>query len=259
MTIKIKNQSDKQITNLNSKLFITAPADKRVSLLNWAELKDKNENTIVGEQVDDQTRRGIISWNGFQIPALSKLKPNGEVLIDIQLPIKDAKKFDLAKILTPSIYVYAEVKYKDATKSTGGISTHPVTITLNSDLTLSNEDAVSKLSDNTEKHTVSWVINNSFHPLKDITISASAFGDVLFAPITKGAGELTFSETENKIVWSIPEMPIETDVLGSTFTLTLNKTNPTQNILLSKVHLTATDSVTGKTIDLAADEISLAD
>jgi hypothetical protein len=52
-------------------------------------------------------------------------------------------------------------------------------------------------------------------------------------------------------------MPDGTDVLNRSFSITLNKHNPTQTLLLSKVHLTAEDSVTGKTIDLAGEEISL--
>jgi len=60
-----------------------------------------------------------------------------------------------------------------------------------------------------------------------------------------------------KIVWKIAEMPESVDVLNNGFTLTLNKKDPTQSLLLSKVHLTAEDTVTGKILDLAADEIGL--
>ncbi|MEK7625028.1 MAG: hypothetical protein AAB467_01610 [Patescibacteria group bacterium] len=257
ISIRIKNQSAKQINNATIKLMLTAPADHKLSLLDWAALIDKNKNTIVGEQIDDNTRRGIISWNSSQVPTLAVMKPNSEVTIDIQLPIKDAKKFNLDAIKTPTISASVEVKFKDAAKTTQSVSAHPINLTLNSDLTFSNDDAVVKDGEGGEKHTISWVLNNTFHPLKDIIISATAFGDVSYSLLNKAAGEFTYDASQNKIIWSIPEMPAESDVLDSSFSVTLNKRNPTQNLLLSKAHLTAVDSVTGRTIDLAAEEIPL--
>lgn len=257
MTIRVKNQSAKQISNVVVKLLMTAPADRKVSMLDWSALVDKNNNTIVGEQIDDFTRRGIISWNSAQMPALAILKPNGEVTIDLQLPVKGAKKFDLSAVKSPLITAAVEVKFKDAAKTTQSVGTHPIGLTLNSDLTFSSDDTVANAGNPGEKHTVNWVINNTFHALKNIKITATVFGDTTFSPITKAAGEVTYDSTQNTITWSIPEMPTETDVLNSSFSLVLNKTNPSQNLLLSKAHLTAVDSVTEKIIDLATEEISL--
>ncbi len=257
MTIRVKNQSAKQISNAVVKLILTAPADHNISMLNWPALVDKNKNTIVGEQIDSNTRRGIISWNSEQIPALGKLKPNDEITIHIQLPIRDAKKIDLSAIKTPIINTLAEVKFKDAAKTIQNVGTHPINLTLNSDLTFTSDNSVVNVGGAEERHTINWVINNTFHKLENITITATAFGDVSFLLMDKAAGEVTYDTALSKITWSIPEIPTETDVLNSSFSLTLNKINPTQSLLLSKAHLTAVDSVTGKTIDLATEEISL--
>ena len=258
ITLRVKNQSAKQISNAVVKLILTAPSDHNPSLLNWAALVDKNQNTIVGEQINDNTRRGIISWNSGQLPALAKLKPNDEVVINVQLPIKDAKKFDLSVIKSALITASAEVKFKDAAKTVQSVGTHPINLTLNSDLTFSSDDSVTNAGAAGEKHLISWVINNTFHSLKNITITATAFGNVTFTPVDKAAGQMTYDPEQKKITWSITEMPTETDVLNTTFSLTLNATNPTQNLLFSKAHLTAEDTVTGKIIDLAAEEIPLA-
>ncbi len=257
ITLRVKNQSAKLISNAVVKLILTAPADHNVSMLNWAALIDKNQNTVVGEQIDDNTRRGIISWNSGQIPALAKLKPKDEVVINIQLPIKDAKKFDLSVIKSALITASAEVKFKDAAKTTQSVSTNSINLTLNSDLIFSSDNSVTNAGVAGEKHLINWVINNTFHTLKNITITATAFGDVAFSPIDKAAGQVTYDPEQKKITWSVIEMPTETDVLNTSFSLTLNTTNPTQNLLLSKAHLTAEDTVTGKTIDLAAEEIPL--
>ena len=257
MTIRVKNQSSKPISNASVKLILVAPADRKVSLLNWAELVDKNEHTIVGEQIDNNTRRGIISWNSAEIPALAKLKPNDEITIDIQLPIKDAKKFDLDLIKSPVITAAVEAKFKDAAKTSQSISTRLINLTLSSDLAFNGDDAILKSGGDEETHTINWIINNTFHALKNITVTAMAFGDISYQLLDKGAGEMIYDETQKKITWTIEEMPTETDVLSSSFSITLHSVNPTQNLLLTKAHLTAEDSVTGRIIDLAAEEISL--
>jgi uncharacterized repeat protein (TIGR01451 family) len=257
MTVRVKNQSATDISNATVKLVLTAPSQSKVSLLKWSDLVDKNQNTILGEQIDDYTRRGTISWDSSQVPALAKIKSGSEVSFDIQLPIKDAKSFDLATIKNPIITATLSAKFKDSTKTTQNATTKPITITLDSDLTFSNDDAVSNAGLDGEKHLVNWVLNNNFHPLKNIKLTATTYGDVTFTMLSKAAGELTYDQNQNLITWIIPEMPDGTDVLNSSFSITLNKHNPTQTLLLSKVHLTAEDSVTGKTIDLAGEEISL--
>ncbi|MFA6490779.1 MAG: hypothetical protein WCT43_02755 [Candidatus Magasanikbacteria bacterium] len=255
ITIRVKNQSANDITGVIPKITLTAPSDKKISLLKWAEIVDKNENTIVGEQVDDTTRRGIISWNSDQIAALSKIKAGSDVTIDIQLPIKNAKEFKLENIKSPLITAVAEVKYKDITKVSQIVGTKPIAITLNSDLSFSSDDTISDAGTDSEKHTINWTLNNNFHALKDIQIVATTFGDINFTLLNKAAGDFVYSENDNKITWKLTDMPESADVLNTSFSLTLQKRNPTQTLLLSKAHLTATDAVTGKTIDLAGEEI----
>jgi hypothetical protein len=52
-------------------------------------------------------------------------------------------------------------------------------------------------------------------------------------------------------------MPESIDVANGTFTLVVNAKNPTQNTLLSKVKIEATDTVAGKKILLSGNEIKL--
>lgn len=257
ITLRVKNDSAKEITDVIPKITFTAPSTKRISLLKFSDLVDKNENTLVGEQIDDNTRRGIISWNKSQISALSSIKPGSEVSIDIQLPIKNADEFDLATVKQPLIYSIGEVKFKDANKTNQTVGTKPINITLNSDLTFSSENNADNQGTDNEKHTVSWILRNNFHNLKDVKIVATTFGNVKFSLLSKAAGELSFDQDENEITWLIPEMVVETDVLNCSFELQLLSRNPTQSQLLSKAHLTAIDTVTGKEIILAGEEIVL--
>jgi hypothetical protein len=52
-------------------------------------------------------------------------------------------------------------------------------------------------------------------------------------------------------------MTDNTDVLVFPFSVTINKNNPTQDTLVSKVHVTADDTVSGKKLELLGNEISL--
>ena len=61
-----------------------------------------------------------------------------------------------------------------------------------------------------------------------------------------------------KISWKIAELPESIDVANAAFTIIINKKNPTQNPLLSKVHIQAEDAVTGKKLDFMGEEVSLA-
>lgn len=253
ISILVKNSSKNEIRNAVAKVALTAPAKGKLSLLNWPEIEDKYDGDILGEQIDSTTRRGTISWNSTQIPALARLKPGDEVTINLKLPIRDGKTFDFSAIKNNhTISAGAEVSFKDAEKLTQNVTTKPMNITINSDLAFSGSEQHNGL-----KHMVSWVLNNSFHPLKNIQITATTYGDLTFDLIDKSAGELVYNKNENKLAWNIPEMLEETDVLNSSFSLTLSKSNPTQTLLLSKATLVAEDVVTGKTINLSLDPVEL--
>lgn len=252
-TLRIKNSSATEIRNVTAKLVFSAPSIGKQSLLKWAGIVDKFDGDLLGEQIDSGTRLGTISWNKSHFPSLDRIKPNDEVSIDIQLPIKNAKEFDLSQIKNSLITVNAETKYSDAAKNNQTITVKPININLNSDLSFEND--YDKNSGG--KYTVNWTIKNTFHPLKNIKISATTFGNLEFNPISKGAGDLSYDAQKNNLTWSIAEMPLETDVLNASFSLSLGKVNPSQSLLLSKVLLTAEDTVTGKTITLGGEEISL--
>jgi uncharacterized repeat protein (TIGR01451 family) len=257
MTVRVKNASATEIKNAVVKLALTAPAEGKQSLLKWTEISDQNNGDIFGEQISDTTRKGTITWTSRQIPALTKLKPGDIVTVDIQLPIKTSKEFDLNTITISSSTAVASVSFTDGAKVNQNISTKPITMTLNSDLSFTNDDLIGTANDGKTTHAVNWVINNSFHTLKDVLLTASTFGDISVVINNKGAGDLNFDSNQNKITWSVPEMTNNTDVLNSSFTITINKNNPSQSLLLSKVHVTALDTVTGKTLDLAGDEINI--
>lgn len=257
ITISLKNQSANDLKNAILKLTLDAPSAKRQSLLNWAKIEDKFDGDRNGTQINDDVRRGEITWNKTKIPDLAKINKNKEVGVDIQLPIKDASSFNLSDLKNSQITALAEISFKDADGATHTFSSNQIIITVNSDLKFEARDSVSG-SGNGQKHAVNWVLTNNFHPLKNLTLSADVYGDVsVDMPNTAPAGEVKFDPASKKITWTIPAMPESVDTLALPIAITLNKINPTQELLISKVHIQAEDTVTGEKLDFMGEEVGL--
>jgi hypothetical protein len=258
ITLSLKNQSAGELKNASLKLTLDAPSAKRQSLLDWPKLEDKFDGDIRGIQINDTVRRGEISWTKIKIPDLAKINKNQEMSIDVRLPIKDGSSFSLSDFNSSSQFTaIAEVSFKDMDNISHTYSSNQIIITVNSDLKFEARDAVSG-DGNGQKHQINWVLTNNFHPLKNITLSADVYGNIeVDLPSQAPAGEVKFDPTGKKITWTIAEMPESVDTLALPITITLNKINPTQELLVSKVHIQAEDTVTGEKFDFMGEEVGL--
>lgn len=257
ITVHLKNTSGEEIKNAAIELSFDAPSLKRLSALNWGGVSDKADGTIVGEQITDSLRRGTITWNSKKIPALAKIKADGEITINLKLPLKDAQDFDYSSLKETLIKVNSSVDYLDSkaiTKSTAG---SPIAITLVSDLAFSGRDTVSVNGQNKEEHAVVWTLTNTFHPLKNITATAEVYGDTTFLTGDSSLGKAEYDPRTKKITWIIVELDQDDTEITNNFTLVINTKNPTQNTLLSKVTIEAEDALTGKKITIVGKEITL--
>jgi hypothetical protein len=253
LTVYLKNSGLESMKNVALTLALDAPALNKQSALNWAEIDDQLDGTIIGEQINDKSRRGTITWTSRQSKALTELKPGQEVSIDIKLPIRDTSNFDLASIGEYLIKAAAETTFKDKTGAEKTIGSNPIVITLNSDLSLEVRDTAA--GDNRD---IIWVLTNNFHPLKNIELSATMFGDVsLVTASSAPAGAVSHDDEAKTISWKIDEMPEGVDTLALPFTIVVNKINPTQNTLVSKVRVRAEDTITGQTIEFMGDEVPM--
>ena len=251
-TLNIKNLSAQNLSKAQLVMTLDAPALDKQSILNWKEVVDKYDGDIQGKQLSDTVRQGQITWDSKLIPALKQIKPKDEINVDIRLPIKSGAQINLANLAENKIAVRAELNYTDSNGAVQTISASPINISLSSDLKLEVRHSVSGA-----KHDISWVLTNSFHSLKDLKLSADTFGDITVStPATPPAGTVVYDSKTKSMVWTIPEMPDSMDVLALPFTVTVNKANPTQNTLVSKVHVTATDAVTGESLDFMGDEVT---
>ena len=236
-------------------MVFDAPSANKKSLLYWAEVDDVADGDIVGEQLSDEVRRGSITWDKFDIPALALLDPGEEVFIDVMLPLKSFEQTDLTLFASHDITIFADAKY-DVLGKTDNITASPVLLTVNSDMTIDIEDSIS--TDGT-MHTVTWLLSNTFHELKDIVITADIFGDIEWddSAMVVPAGTALFDSNTQRLTWTVDSMPTSIDILALQFPVVLATQNPTQTQLMSKVMIEAVDTVTGETIIIFGDEILL--
>ena len=257
ITLYIKHDGQDAMKKGVLKLVLESPSLKQRTALDWTNINDPLDGLITGEQINSNIRRGTIKWTGLQLPALNNIAPGQEISVDLQLPIRDSKVFDLAELVEFQVKTTAEVNFLDKAGKTKSVSANPINITLNSDFKFESRDSQT-IKSGVEQRDITWVLTNTFHPLKNIELSAYLFGDVSFYSASPTpAGILDYNSSTKKIVWTIAEMPLNLDVLALPFTITVNTKNPTQSALISKVHVRAEDTITGKTFDFMGDETPL--
>jgi len=258
VTLAIKNSGQSPIKSASARLVFDTPSVDKKSMLNWKELNDPANGDILGEQISEITRRGIISWGSKHVKELSLIPAGGEVHIDLNIPLKAKQSVDLTDFTTFLMTAIAEIKY---TSEAGAklLSSNQIQMTVNSDIALDVQDGVHSDKQGREVHAVTWVLSNSFHELKDIELSADIYGDIgwMAEKLTKPAGEAVFDSTTKKLTWKISSMPVSVDVLALKFAFLLNSKNPTQTQLMSNVKIKAFDTVTNQEINLIGEEISL--
>jgi len=257
VTITTKNESKEKLAKAAVNIYFDAPAYKKQSVIDWAKITDSSDGDVVGKQISDSIRQGKITWNSSKLNTLGNWKPDQEVQFNFQVPLKDTKTIDWSAITENKIIATPEVVFTNAAGAVQTITGKPIEIIINSDFSLEVRDEVENIAGK-ENHNITWVINNTVHPLKNITLIADLYGDAtMMEPITAPAGKVSYDKTAKKITWAIEQMSGTTDVLALPFTVTLNTKNPTQNLLISKIRVQAEDTVTGEKLDMMGEEVPL--
>jgi uncharacterized repeat protein (TIGR01451 family) len=98
LSIPVKNTTSESMKDISVQLALDAPSLNKQSIFNWPKIVDKYNGDIHGEQLSTSVRHGQITWTKKHTPQLAELKPNDEVIIEITLPVKDEKSFDLQNV-----------------------------------------------------------------------------------------------------------------------------------------------------------------
>lgn len=258
ITLKAKNSSAMILNKAAIKFTLDAPSVEKQSMLNWLEMKDEHDGTVKGEQINSDIRRGIITWDSKKIASLSELKPDDEVSVDIGMPIKTLNDFDFSATNEFKINATAEISFLNINGKTQVVVSNPIIIIINSDLAFETRDTISATADGKELHEITWKLTNNAHPLKNISVSADFYGDTTWQePTSIPAGEVKFDPKTKTATWTVAQMPASLDLLALPLNILLNKKDPTQNTLMSKVKISVEDTITSETIKLIGDEILL--
>lgn len=257
-TIAVKNAGKDDISKTKVQMIIDSPSFKKQSVLSWPDIADKHDGDINGSQISDSVRRATLTWDSTKDKDLNLIKTGGQSNLEFQLPIKNSDQAPWSSVDNFQISVTTTLTYTDKTGAVQTITGNAITIILNSDLNFKQKNEISSDSKEHEKHDLTWILSNTFHTLKNVTINADIFGNITFSSNSSTpAGTLSFDPNSKHLFWSIPEMTENSDVLALPFSVVINKKDPTQNILISKVHIQAEDSVTGKQLEITGDEVPL--
>jgi len=257
ITVNFKNAGKTSVKNALIVLKLDAPSIKKISILDWPEITDPLDGNIIGKQINDTLRNGTITWNKTNLKDLAEIKAGQEINIDLKLPIKNDEKIELDDLKEFKIATIAEISFTDETKIVKTVASNPIKITLNSDFSFEKRVLVAQNGSGKDQRDITWVLSNTFHPLKNIELTAEVYGDVTFVSSTLPAGKLTYDPKEKIITWKIDEMPESVDVLAFPFTIIINKKNPSQQVLVSKIKIQAEDATTAQLITFMGTETLL--
>jgi len=256
-SLSIKNFSKTDISKASLKLTVDVPAIKKQSVISWNEIKDKYDADVVGSQVSDSIRRATIIWNENKNKEMTKIKSGSEVNISFSVPIKDSDNFDWGQIKENQILIASELSFSD-TAGAHSLTGNSLTINLSSNTRVEVKDKTATDDKGRENHQISWTVYNSFHPLKNVVLSADLYGNVVWiGPSSTPAGTINYDEKTKRLTWSIPAITENTDVLSVPFSITIMKKDPTQSELVSKIKFSAEDSISGQKIELIGDSVKL--
>ncbi len=257
-SIVVQNKGETPLTDVVVEALFDAPSYNNRSILGWQELEVTGDADVAGNQLTPDTRRGKVTWDKRYIPELASIAPGKQVQIDISIPVRGGDEITLANFTTNNIAVGANFTHGKADARTT-VSSNQINLSLVSDFALKVNHEFASNGGAAGIYDISWVISNSFHPLKNIRLEADFYGDVSLdqSKISAAGGSATYDTKNKRLVWTIPEMPISVDVLTLEFQVVLNSDNPTQKDLTSKVKMSAEDGITGTSIKKMGDEIQI--
>lgn len=260
-SIVVRNDGEADLEDIRIRLVYDMPSANNKSILHWAKIDDPTDGDIRGEQVSDTIRRGEITWTSRHDRSLKSIPAGESATIDLTLPVKSGDDVDLAAFADGEFTgeAYVDVQYETAGEISQ-VSSNKIVVTFNSDLDFEARHEAAPAPNDQKMYTLTWLLTNTFHELKDIRVEADFFGDVSFdekSTLTPPAGTTEVDNDKNRLVWTVDSIPLSLDVLAYQFKVKLHSANSGQTQFTSKIKLEATDAVTGERILRVAEAIGL--
>lgn len=270
IAVNYENTGQITLKNMTLRLVLDTPSVDKKSLFDWAAIEDKISGTIKGEQKSDTIRRGIVSWNKSQIPALAEIKPGAKGTVELSLPVKKSDALDIKRLAEFKTIVYAEALAGQAIPTGGqannnqpaGIQSNNLSLLLNSDLALSLQATfretknlpvqISQKYDVKSIYTVTWTLTNKLHEVTDLELAATLPENVDWENITSiSAGEINYDENLKQVIWKLNRMPDSYNKATVSFDVGLKAEGEDRGreaVLIEKTRVQASDKLTGENI-----------
>ncbi len=257
-SIVVQNKGEVPLTDVVVEAVIDGPSYDSRSILGWQDLKVTGDADVGGEQLAPDTRRGKITWSKKYLAELASIAPGKQVRLDVSIPIRSGDQITLGNFTTNNIAVTSGFTYGTA-QDRKTLSSNQINLALVSDFALEVDHELSNQNGVVGTYDISWKLTNSFHALKNIKLEADIYGDVEVdeSKFEKSGGSIVYDASQKRITWTVPEMPTSVDVLNARIPIILKTDNPTQKDLMSKVRMSAEDTIAQITIKKVGEGVAL--
>jgi uncharacterized repeat protein (TIGR01451 family) len=222
-SINYANDGDEVIEDVRLQIDMTSEDDKTIPI-DW-------ENA----QLDRGVRDGdTISWGPEEIEDFIRLEPETSGVIDLTLPlIDDLNPTEYGDDFTMNLS--AQTGQIGSVASERTIETTPIAININSDMSADARVAYYDENDEpigsgpipptvgeTTTYRIKWQIENSLHPLENITMSTNLPPDVNWTGTTSSdIGNVAFDETTRLVTWQIDSLPTDINNVATSYDVTI--------------------------------------
>lgn len=192
-----------------------------------------------------------VNWDKKTTPALSKLEPGKNSVIDFTLPIVSSLSSKHADQFTISLLM--NVEKVGSTTSSRTIEATPIVVSVNTNLRITSEAKYSSgelppKAGKTTTYRIFWNLSNSLHELENVEVSTILPQDVSWKEnSTNDTGTLVFNSTTRQVRWQIPKLTTDVKNTKSWFdvSITPTQTDVGKSVkLANQTTLEAVDSVT---------------
>jgi hypothetical protein len=274
-SIAYQNKDKADLSEIEIKMVFESTSRNNKMILDWATLKDDEDGVVLGTQLSPEVRQGTITWTKRQVPALAKLVPGAEGMINFQIKLKPFSEFQGWDTKDFEIKSLVAVKIGKMGSETGEetISSNTINLKVNTNLGFQtearyfNDDNIAVGSGplppragEVTAYRIFWTVTNSLHEIENLRVSTVLPENINWSnkyEIT--AGELKFNEATREVAWTLNRMPLDVQSLGTNFEVTVTPTAAEKGKLLTLLlgtNLTATDKSTGGIITKVTDALT---
>jgi uncharacterized repeat protein (TIGR01451 family) len=264
ISLNYNNAGDENLGNVVFTLDLDSAISGKALPIDWDEAR------LSDGYLDQSTHE--ITWGPISTPELSSLAVGDEGVIDVTLPIiseidADTYTDQINLILKSSLATVGELN------SPRDLSSAPVEITINSDLTAAAEaryydnegdvigsGPIPPTVDQITAYQIIWSINNSLHQMEDVELSTTLPLEVSWTGKTSTEiGQLSYDPESRTVRWQTDSLPTTVNQVSATYELAISPSESDVGTfvkLTNRTSVSAADANTENEINHSLDELT---